>query len=154
MRAKTIDHNGLFRKKYELLWAILIPSLLFGPPHLLNVENPSVALIIQFTLFALIFGVVVSLLVYYTNNIWNSISVHVAWNMITSFIINQDATINSNFIFQLKTKSLVLTGGDYGIGISIVGLAVYSIMGIILILYIRGIIRNKYYPGKIDLTKR
>ena len=145
---------GYLEKKYGLLWAILIPSLLFGPPHLLNVENPSVTLIIQFTLFALIFGVVVSLLVYYTNNIWNSISVHVAWNMITSFIINQDATINSNFIFQLKTKSLILTGGDYGIGISIVGLAGYSIMGIILILYIRGIIRNKYYPGKIVLTKR
>jgi membrane protease YdiL (CAAX protease family) len=55
---------GYLEKKYGLLWAILIPSLLFGPPHLLNVENPSIALIVQFTLFALIFGIVVSLLVY------------------------------------------------------------------------------------------
>lgn len=143
---------GYLEKKYGLLWAILIPSLLFGPPHLLNVENPSITLIIQFTLFALIFGIVVSLLVYYTNNIWNSISVHAAWNIITSFIIKQDATINSNFILQLKAKSLLLTGGEYGIGISVIGLAGYSIIGIILILYMRGIIRNKYYPKKVYST--
>lgn len=143
---------GYLEKKYGLLWAILIPSLLFGPPHLLNVENPSITLIIQFTLFALIFGIVVSLLVYYTNNIWNSISVHAAWNIITSFIIKQDATINSNFILQLKTKSLLLTGGEYGIGISVIGLAGYSMIGIILILYMRGIIRNKYHPKKNIIT--
>ena len=73
-----------------------------------------------------------SMIVYYTDNIWNSISVHISWNVITSLIINQGEIIESNFVLQMKEKSLFWNGGDYGIDISIIGLIGVSIFGFII----------------------
>ena len=125
---------GYLEKKYGIVYAIIIPSLLFGAPHLLSVDVFSISLIIQVTVFITLYGVIMSLIVYYTNNIWNSISVHISWNAITSLIINQGEYIESNFVLQMKEKSMFWTGGDYSIDVSIVGLIGFSIIGFLLFL--------------------
>lgn len=123
---------GYLEKKYGIVTAVIISSLLFGSPHLLNVDIFSVSLIIQVTLFISLYGVIMAMIVYYTNNIWNSISVHISWNVITSLIINQGEEINSNYVLQMKEKSLFWNGSDYGIDISIVGLIGFSIFGFLV----------------------
>lgn len=123
---------GYIERKYGIVRAVIISSLLFGAPHLLSVDTFSVLLIIQVTVFITLYGVIMSMIVYYTDNIWNSISVHISWNVITSLIINQGEIIESNFVLQMKEKSLFWNGGDYGIDISIIGLIGVSIFGFII----------------------
>ena len=125
---------GYLEKKYGIVYAIIIPSLLFGAPHLLSVDAFSVSLIIQVTVFITLYGVILSMIVYYTNNIWNSISVHISWNVITSMIINQGEVIESNFVLQMKENSLFWNGGDYGLDVSIIGLIGLSIIGFLVFL--------------------
>ena len=125
---------GFLEKKYSIIHGIIISSLLFGAPHLLNVDKFSIALIIQVTLFISIYGVIMSFIVYITNNIWNAISIHISWNIITSLIINHGEKIESNFILQMREKSLFWNGGEYGLDISIVGLTGIIIIGLIAFL--------------------
>jgi membrane protease YdiL (CAAX protease family) len=129
---------GYLEKKYGIKYAILIPSLLFGAPHLLSVDIFSVSLIIQVTVFITFYGIIMSLIVYYTNNIWNTISIHIMWNAITtSLIIKQGEIVKSNFVLQLKGESLFWYGGDYDIDVSIVGLVGLSIFGFMFFLFKR-----------------
>ena len=74
------------------------------------------------------------MIVYYTDNIWNSISIHIFWNVITSLIINQGEEIESNFVLQMKEKSLFWNGSDYGLEVSIVGLMGFSIFGFLVLI--------------------
>lgn len=126
---------GYLEKKYGLVFAVIISSLLFGAPHLLNVDVFSIALIIQVSIFIALYGVILSMIVYYTDNIWNTISIHISWNTITGLIINQGDAVESNFVLQLKDKSLFWYGGDYGLDISIVGLIGISIFGFLVIIH-------------------
>ena len=128
---------GYLEKKYGFVFAVIISSLLFGAPHLLSVDVFSMALIIQVSLFITLYGVILSMIVYYTENIWNTISIHISWNTITGLIINQGDAVESNFVLQLKGKSLLWYGGDYGLDISIVGLIGISIFGFLVIIYKR-----------------
>lgn len=123
---------GYLEKKYGLASAVIISSLLFGAPHLLNVDIFSIALIIQVSIFIALYGVILSMIVYYTDNIWNTISIHIAWNTITGLVINQGVKVESNFVLQMKEKSLFWNGGDYGLDISIVGLIGISIFGFLI----------------------
>ncbi|MEE4197308.1 MAG: type II CAAX endopeptidase family protein [Bacteroidales bacterium] len=125
---------GYLEKKYGFVSAVIISSLLFGAPHLLNVDVFSIALIIQVSIFIALYGVILSMIVYYTDNIWNTISIHIAWNTITGLIINQGDAVESNFVLQLKGKNLFWYGGDYGLDISIVGLIGISIFGFLVII--------------------
>lgn len=125
---------GYLERKYGIVYAILISSILFGTPHLLNVDIFSVALIIQVIVFITLYGVIISLIVYYTDNIWNAIIIHISWNSITSLVINKGRAIESNFVLQMKEKSLFWNGSDYGLDVSIVGLIGISIFGFFLFL--------------------
>ena len=131
---------GFLEKKYGLVYAIIIPSLLFGAPHLINIDTFSIQIIIQVTVFITFYGMVVSLLIYYTNNIWNNISLHISWNIITGIIIKQGEFIDSNFVLQLKSKSLFWDGGDYGVDVSFVGLTGIIIVGILVLIRKKGIV--------------
>ena len=125
---------GYLEKKYGLVSALIISSLLFGVPHLLNIDVFSISLIIQVTVFITLYGIIMSMIVYYTDNIWNSISIHIFWNVITSLIINQGEEIESNFVLQMKEKSLFWNGSDYGLEVSIVGLMGFSIFGFLVLI--------------------
>ncbi len=125
---------GYLEKKYGLVSAVIISSLLFGVPHLLNIDVFSISLIIRVTVFITLYGIIMSMIVYYTDNIWNSISIHIFWNVITSLIINQGEEIESNFVLQMKEKSLFWNGSDYGLEISIVGLIGFSIFGFLVLI--------------------
>jgi hypothetical protein len=129
---------GYLEKKYGITYAILIPSLLFGVPHLLNIDTFSFLLIIQVIVVISFYGIIMSLIVYYTNNIRNTISIHIMWNAITtSLIIKHGEIVKSNFVLQMKGESLFWYGGDYGVDISIVGLVGLSIFGLLLFFQIK-----------------
>ncbi|MCB2195379.1 MAG: CPBP family intramembrane metalloprotease [Bacteroidetes bacterium] len=138
---------GYLEKKYGLASAVIISSLLFGAPHLLNVDVFSIALIIQVSIFIALYGVILSMIVYYTDNIWNTISIHIAWNTITGLVINQGVKVESNFVLQMKEKSLFWNGGDYGLDISIVGLVGISIFGFLIFF------RKRRSSKKINFTQ-
>ena len=125
---------GYLEKNFGIVYAIIIPSLLFGAPHLINIDTFSISIIIQVTVFITLYGVIMSLIVYYTNNIWNSITLHISWNIITGMIINYGEVIDSNFVLQMKEKGLFWNGGDYGLDVSIVGLTGLSIIGFLVFL--------------------
>lgn len=128
---------GYLEKKIGIIYAIIISSILFGLPHLLDLEEFTIQIIIHIIFIISLYGAVLSLLVYYTNNIWNSISFHILWNIITGIIINKGENINSNFVLQLTSKNLLWNGGDFGIEISIVGLTATTILGFLVIMHKR-----------------
>ncbi|MFR3684667.1 MAG: CPBP family intramembrane glutamic endopeptidase [Enterococcus sp.] len=120
-------------KEYGRKLGILIPSILFRALHILNGEIDLVSALL------LIFGgstvgIMFSLLASRYQTIWASMIVHAFWNAsivggLCTFGIRNDPNAIISYVFE--RKDLILTGGSYGVELSILG---YSVVVIFLIL--------------------
>ena len=112
-------------------WGVYINSLFFLIFHM---KNPSVSYISSVNIY--IFGVVLSLIFWYTDNIWIVGALHGAWNIILGvFMGGYVSGIKiSNTIFNLTfdSENILLTGGSFGIEGSIISTIYLIIIGILL----------------------
>lgn len=131
--AEEIIFRGIIMKtledKYNMKIAIIIPSLLFGILHLFNgnIDLLSAFLLI---LGGTIIGIMFSIITYCSNSIWFSVLVHSVWNMviiggICNFGIVRDSYSVSYYL--LKDVNPILTGGEFGVEVS-----VFAIIGYVL----------------------
>lgn len=106
---------------------IVVPSIAFGALHVIN-GNLNVLsfflLLIGGTLVAILF----SLLAYGNRSIWASAVVHAVWNTlvignICNFGIKADGNALANYVFT--HPSSLLTGGEFGVEVSIIAIAGY-----------------------------
>lgn len=131
-------------KNYNIKVAVLIPSILFGAIHLLN-GTLSFESFIMLLIGGTLVGIMFSLLAYKNKTIWASAVVHAVWNTLViggvcKFGFEPDQNYFTNYIFT--TKSLFLTGGDFGVEVSI-----FSILGFCtVILYLLKPLKAKKYP--------
>ena len=100
-------------------WGVYINSLFF---LIFHIKNPSVSYISSVNIY--IFGVVLSLIFWYTDNIWIIGALHGAWNIILGvFMGGYVSGIKiSDTIFNLTfdSENILLTGGSFGIEGSII----------------------------------
>lgn len=132
--------RGLIMKTLEKRWgktaAILVPSIMFGLLHALGTEMDLINLLLL-VVGGTSVGIMFSIIVYESGSVWNSAIVHGLWNIIViGDILHIGALYNESSIFSYKllSHSNLLTGGAFGIEVSIVSILGYwAVIGSILI---------------------
>lgn len=133
--------RGLIMHVLEIRWgkpiAVIIPSLLFGLLHILNMDSPSIADILFLIVAGTAVGIMFSLIAVQSNSIWASAAVHGIWNLlIIGGILEISAGPSSAiFSYEVTSKSNLLTGGAFGIEASLPAVAGYGIV-ILLALFL------------------
>lgn len=132
--------RGLIMKIIEKYWcktaAILLPALCFGIFHLLNIEAWNLIEAMQLVIASTMVGVMFGLITYKSNSIWASAVVHGFWNIIIIGGILEIGSpqygmrIDSIWQYRLKSQSLLLTGGQYGIEASFPSIVGYIVVNL------------------------
>lgn len=128
---EEIVFRGVIMKIFERRWgikvAILVPSIIFGLLHTLGAN-------LNFVDFVMLFiggtsvGIMFSLIVYESGSVWNSAIVHGLWNIfVIGGIVRFDTVHDGNalFFYHFTSESLLLTGGSFGVEVSLVAILGY-----------------------------
>lgn len=138
---EEIVFRGIIMNELEKRWnrwvAILVPSIVFALSHIIGTDLDFIS-IIQLLIAGSLVGILFSLVVYQSNNIWNSIFMHSIWNIIIiGGILHISDKADNMYLYNyvLKSESFLITGGDFGIEASVFAIIGYSIfIGLALLL--------------------
>lgn len=128
---------GIIRKNYGTKSAVIIPSVLFGAVHIIG-NNLDIKSIIQLVIAGTMVGVMFSLILLESGSFWNNALVHALWNMSTIGLlhIGTESSDISVYTYVLKSKNLLITGGDFGIESSVIAIVGYVAVSLIAFLMI------------------
>ncbi|MEG0732806.1 MAG: type II CAAX endopeptidase family protein [Vagococcus sp.] len=131
-----------FSSKKGVVWGILVNSLFFSVFHLMN---PGVTVLSIVNIF--IFGLIFSLLFYWSDNIWLTGAAHSAWNFTMGPIMGIQVSGQTFQSTLFETASIsskhLINGGTFGLE----GGLVTTVCGIILCLVLWKLCQKK---GLID----
>lgn len=122
-------------KRFGRTAGIVAPSVLFASLHIVG-RKFSLLSYAQVIIAGTLVGIMFSLITLEGRSVWNSAIVHAVWNLV---IVGGVLTIGTEFdqyalySYQLKTASVLLTGGEFGIessAVSILGYLVVSLAAI------------------------
>lgn len=125
----------VIEKRFNKGIAIIVPSLLFGVLHIVG-RNYNLLSCLLVILAGTVVGVMFSLIASETKSIWNSAVVHAVWNTV---IIGGILTIGTKFdeyslcSYVLSSQKFALTGGEFGIESSVIGVIAYSLICLFII---------------------
>lgn len=126
-------------KRYNIKIAIIVPSVIFGFLHIIG-NNLNFISLIQLIIAGSIVGILFSIVTYESNSFFNSAIIHGFWNtMIIGGIFNINTNIDKDALYNfiIKSKSFILTGGDFGIEASIISIIVYLIFTIFVLSFLK-----------------
>lgn len=125
--------RGVVMKALEMRWgkaaAVIAPSIMFGAAHALN-GRLSIVSFIQLLAAGSIVGILFSLVTYESGSIWSAAFMHSIWNMcMASGILNiyTEPVDNCIFNYVLESKSVLVTGGEFGVEASVISVGAYLI---------------------------
>ncbi len=121
---------GLLEKRWNKWIAVIVPSVLFGVVHVLGMDFSLGSILLVIAAGTMV-GVMFSVIVLYTNSVWNSGIVHGLWNVIIIGGILQISNVpdeNAIYNYVLHSNSYAITGGDFGIESSVIALAGYILV--------------------------
>ncbi len=123
---------GTIEKEWNTKAAVLIPSIAFGAVHIMGRSLDLISIVLLLAAGTLV-GIMFSLIEIQSGSFWNNALVHAAWNIVILGLLHTDtrACEDSVFTYILKSKSLLLTGGDFGIESSLVAVIAYVIIIVI-----------------------
>lgn len=127
---------GLLEKWTNIRIAVLVPSVLFGLLHIIG-NNLDFFSIVQLVIAGTVVGILFSLIACYYDSFWNNALVHAFWNASTIGVmhIGTEPYENSIYTYVLKSESMMITGGDFGVEASVISIIAYLLfIGIILFL--------------------
>lgn len=130
--------RGVLLHSLEKAWntktAVIVSSFLFGIVHILG-GGFSLVSCLMTVLSVTIIGIAFSLITIATGTVWNSVFVHAIWNFVFVSVLTISTIIKGSTIitYLLDTKSIMLTGGDFGIESSVISLIGYVAISIIAI---------------------
>ena len=129
---------GLLEKWKNIKIAMIVPSVLFGLIHILNGALSPMSLF-QLAAAGAVVGILFSLIAYHYDNFWNNALVHALWNASTIGVmhVGTEPYENSIYTYVLNSRSMLITGGDFGIEASIISIIAYSLFIGILALMLR-----------------
>lgn len=132
--------RGLIMRMMEKNWgkvaAIFVPSLLFGLSHLANLPTWHLLDALLLIAAGTMVGVMFSIIAYYSKSIWSSALVHGLWNMIIIGGILEIGSLDfgmsadSIWQYQVSAKSLLLTGGQFGIEAALPAIVGYGVVSV------------------------
>lgn len=120
---------GLIEKSISVTSAVAAPSVLFGLMHIIG-NHLNFLSIIQLVIGGTAVGIMFSLIELYSENFWNNALVHALWNMSTVGLmhIGTQPYSESVFTYVLKSRSILVTGGDFGIETSVISIIAYLLV--------------------------
>ncbi len=126
-------------KRYNKKIAVIVPSVLFGFVHILGM-NFNLISCLMVIISGTAVGIMFSLIAEESKSVWNSAIVHILWNIVTVsgiLYIGSSADEYSICNYVLKTKSLFITGGEFGIESSVISLSGYIAVSVITVIMIK-----------------
>jgi len=120
----------LLKEQYNVKIAVIVPSILFGLLHLMGQEL-SLMMIVQIAVAGTLVGIMFSLIALESGSVWNSGIVHFFWNAVTLngiFLVGSKASEDSIYTYVLESDSVLLSGGDFGLDISVVAMIGYAVV--------------------------
>ncbi|MEH7239174.1 CPBP family intramembrane glutamic endopeptidase [Bacillus sp. JJ1562] len=120
----------LIEDKWNVATAVLVNSILFGALHLLTLNGLQLLDVCLILIAGTLVGIMFSLIVYKTGTIWNAVVVHIIWNFflnstIIQFASKTDKNHSSLVMLRFKSNDLWITGGSFGIEVSIPVVVLY-----------------------------
>lgn len=135
--------RGIVMKALEMRWnkavAVIVPSVLFGAVHALN-GKLSLVSFIQLLVAGSIVGILFSLVTYESGSIWSAAFMHAVWNMcMAGSILNIYTEPMENCIFNyvLESKSMFITGGEFGAEASVISIGAYLIFTVVAVILLK-----------------
>lgn len=132
--------RGIIMSSIEKRWnkkiAIIVPSVAFGLLHIIGSDLDFASTLLLIAAGTGV-GILFSLITYESGSVWNSAVIHGLWNCIMiGGILNIGAAYDETAIFSyvLNSKSMIVTGGDFGIESSIISICGYSLFSILAFL--------------------
>lgn len=126
--------RGFIMRMVEERWgrvaAAIVPSVIFGLLHIINIDM-NLRDIILLLIAGTSVGIMFSLIVYQSGSVWSSALVHGMWNfiMIGDILdINIKHNTDAIFSYEMLSKSVILTGGSFGVESSIIAVIGYWIV--------------------------
>lgn len=129
----------LIKERWGAAAAVLLPSILFGLVHMINLASVSPAGVLMLILSGSLVGVMFSLTAFLGGSLINSMLLHTVWNfvMVTNILhitTAQGAYGAPLFSILIPDSGFLLTGGDFGIEASVISLLGYAVVcGVILL---------------------
>ena len=126
----------VIEKRFNKKIAIIVPSVLFGLVHIIGMGFNILSCAVVFLAGTMV-GIMFSLIASETKSIWNSAIVHALWNIIIIggiLGIGTEFDEYSLFSYVLDAKSILLTGGEFGIESSIIAVIGYGLVCLLVIL--------------------
>lgn len=129
---------GTLEKEFNLITAILVPSILFGAAHIIGNSLDFISTI-QLIVAGTLVGIMFSLIEYQSGDFWNNSVAHAFWNMSTIGLCHVGLTQSENslFTYVINTDSTIISGGDFGIESSLFAIIGYSVVCIIALILIK-----------------
>ena len=120
---------GTIEKEWNTKAAVLIPSIAFGAVHIMGRSLDLISILLLMAAGTLV-GVMFSLIEIESGSFWNNALVHAVWNMVILGILHTDAAPSDSYVFTyvLDSKSLLVTGGDFGIEASLIATVAYFVV--------------------------
>ena len=117
------------KKAWNTKTAVIVSSILFGIVHILGGGLSPVSCLMTVLSVATI-GIAFSLITIETGTVWSSGIIHAVWNFIFDSVLSISTKTNDSAIttYVLATKSMALTGENFGIESSVISLMLYIII--------------------------
>lgn len=140
---------GSIEKNFNTKAAVIIPSVAFAAVHIAgrSLDLLSIALLMA---AGTLVGVMFSLIEIESGSFWNNALVHAVWNMVILGILHTDSAPSDGYVFTyvLDSKSLLVTGGDFGIEASLIAtVAYFTVIVIAAVLMLTGKSQSKAAKG-------
>jgi membrane protease YdiL (CAAX protease family) len=139
---EEIVFRGMLFREWASKGRIIIPTvlsgLIFGIIHVYNIPNRTPYTIVAITISGLAISILLTALYMRFKSLWASIGYHIGWNFIIIAILGTPVsginTGKSLFITKLNGP-IILTGGVFGIEISIIALLVVLLAVVFILKY-------------------
>ncbi len=136
---EEILFRGIIMRTLENRWnkavAIIVPSFVFSLLHIPGMQSFSFIGIMILILAGTMVGIMFSMAAYKGKSIANSAIIHTLWNftlIVDFFNIGPTKAENPVFSIVLPTDNIFITGSDFGIEASMIAIAAYILVSLIL----------------------
>lgn len=135
--------RGMAAREIAVKWgwvvAAIISGIYFGLAHLLtNIQDLSILQILWIILGSILVGFLFTAMLVCSKSLWLPIGFHIGWNYSLKAFLGTTISGNESNFGILHTElngSNLLTGGEFGLELSIVSLAFYILVTILLLKY-------------------
>ena len=127
---------NLLKKRWNTMVAVIAPSVLFGLVHLMELEDCPFLDGLQLMIAGTMTGIMFSLIALKTKSVWNSAIVHCIWNLIMCggiLTISNQPSDCFLMTYVLDSKSIALTGGEFGSEASVFAIFAYCVVAAVLL---------------------